>query len=313
MTREGQCHSSRKSLAYCTRFYNSSQVESSSAASLFAALAQESRLALLRLLTAAGPNGLPAGELVQQLGTPPSTTSFHLSALERAGLILSRRQGRQIIYATRLVALRELVVFLTEACCGGQPELCGDIARLLPPQPEESSKMTAAFNVLFLCTHNSARSIMAEAILAKVDSKRFRAYSAGSDPAAHPMPEVIDKLRALGHDVTGLHSKSWHTFIGPDAPQIDFVITLCDTADAQSCPDLGNVVTGSWSMPDPAKFSGSAAERSAMLNELYGSIHRRMMIFVNLPFAKLDRMALHARLDEIGEGPVGAKTRLGAQ
>src|SRR5271166_2702431 len=278
-------------------------MESSDAARVFGALAQESRLGVLRLLLAQGPNGLSAGELAERLGAPASTTSFHLSALERAGLISATRQGRQIIYAVRIVTLRELLVFLTEACCGGRPELCGDIAKLLPPLAEENVSMTPAFNVLFLCTRNSARSIIAEAILAKVGGDRFRAYSAGSDPAARPMPEVIDKLQALGHDVSGLHCKSWNVFTGPDAPRMDFLITLCDAQDAQPCPDFGDkVVTGVWSLPDPAKFTGSTIERTALLNELYASLHRRIMIFINLPFATLERMALKARLDQIGLG-----------
>jgi len=282
-------------------------VESNDAARIFGALAQESRLGVLRLLLAEGPKGLAAGELADRLGTPASTTSFHLSALERAGLISATRQGRQVIYAVRIIALRELLVFLTEACCRGRPELCGDISELLPPLPEESPSMTPAFNVLFICTHNSARSIMAEAILAKVGGNRFRAYSAGSDPSKNPMPEVIDKLRALGHDVTGLHCKSWDVFTGPDAPRMDFLITLCDTQDEQTCPDLGDkVVTAAWSLPDPTKFTGSKVERSALLNELYGGLYRRIQIFINLPFEKLERMALKIRLDEIGIGPVGA-------
>jgi protein-tyrosine-phosphatase len=281
-------------------------MESSEAAQIFGALAQESRLGVLRLLLAQGPNGLSAGELADRLGMPGSTTSFHLSALEAAGLISATRRGRQMIYAVRIMALRELLVFLTEACCGGRPELCGDIAELLPPLIEESHSMTPAFNVLFVCTQNSARSIMAESILAKVGGDRFRAYSAGSEPAARPMPEVIDKLRALGHDVAGLHCKSWNVFTGPDAPRMDFLITLCDTKDGQTCPDFGDkVVTGAWSLPDPAKFTGSGAERTALLNELYAGLYRRITIFTNLPFATLERMALKARLDEIGLGPVG--------
>jgi arsenate reductase len=124
------------------------------------------------------------------------------------------------------------------------------------------------------------------------------------------MPEVMDKLRALGHDVSGLHSKSWSVFTGPDAPRMDFLITLCDTENDQACPDFGDrVVTGAWSLPDPAKFTGSNVERAALLNELYAGIHRRIMIFINLPFDKLERMALKVRLDEIGVGLVGTLER----
>jgi arsenate reductase len=173
--------------------------------------------------------------------------------------------------------------------------------------------MTPAFNVLFVCTRNSARSIIAEAILTSVGGGRFQAYSAGSDPAAAPMPEVLAKLQALGHDISGLHCKSWDAFTGPEAPRMDFVIALCDTLDNQMCPDFGDkAVTGAWPMPDPAKFTGSPAECSTLLNELYASLRRRIEIFISLPFATLDRMALRARLDEIGEGPVGALARRNA-
>jgi protein-tyrosine-phosphatase len=149
--------------------------------------------------------------------------------------------------------------------------------------------------------------IMAEAILNRFAGDRFRAYSAGSDPAKAPMPEVLEKLRSVGHDVSGLHSKSWNLFTGPDALQLDFVIGICDVVDRRTCPDFGDkAVTASWSMPDPAKFTGQGVEREAMLNELYGGLYRRITIFANLSFAKLDRMAVRKRLDEIGAGPVGA-------
>ncbi len=161
--------------------------------------------------------------------------------------------------------------------------------------------MTPAFNVLFLCRHNSARSIMAEAILNRIAAHRFHAWSAGSDPVPAPNPEVLGKLRAFGHDTTGLRSKSWHEFTGPTAPRMDFVITLCDTMDGPTCPDFGDLaVTGAWPLPDPAKFTGSALERAALLNELYAGLERRLGIFTALPFAALDRLALKRRLDDIG-------------
>jgi protein-tyrosine-phosphatase/DNA-binding transcriptional ArsR family regulator len=276
-------------------------MESSVAAAGFSALAQETRVNVMRLLGAKGASGMAAGELASKLGQPPSTLSFHLAALEQAGLVQSTRQSRHIIYAIRFAGLRALFSFLTETCCGGRPDLCGDLARLLPEdQPEVH--MTPAFNVLFLCTHNSARSLMAEAILQQVGKGRFNAYSAGSKPAKAPMPEVIDKLQTLGHDIEQLRCKSWNEFTGPSAPRMDFVITLCDVLQGQQCPDFGEKpVTGAWPLPDPAKFTGSAVERATMINELYGMIRRRLEIFVNLPYASLDRMALKKRLDEIGD------------
>ena len=282
-------------------------MEITAAAHSFGALSQETRLAALRLLISAGPSGLPAGEIADRLGLPASTASFHLSALERAGLTQSTRQSRQIIHAVRIAALRELIAFLTEACCGGRPELCGDLACLLPLTPEEDSIMTPAFNVLFLCTRNSARSMMAEAVLDKVGEGRFRAYSAGSDPASEPMPEVIEMLRRIGHDVSGLHSKSWDQFAGPDAPEMDFIIALCDVPHGQACPDLGDAaVTATWPLPDPAGFTGNPAERSLLLNELYAGLRRRIELFTSLPFAALDRIALKARLDDLAGGKVPA-------
>jgi arsenate reductase len=168
--------------------------------------------------------------------------------------------------------------------------------------------------VLFLCTRNSARSLMAEAILAAVAPGRFRAYSAGSEPAARPMPEVVEKLHALRHDISSLRSKSWDEFLRPDAPRMDFVIALCDVLDGQACPDFGTTaVTAAWPLPDPARFRGDAAEKSALLNELYAGLHRRISIFTSLPFASLDRLAVRKRLDELGAGPTAITSRMGAR
>ena len=278
-------------------------MEISDAAAAFAAISVDTRLSLLRLLMAEGPNGLNAGEIASRLGLPASTASFHLATLERAGLTQATRQGRQIIHAVRIAGLRRLLTFLTETCCGGRPDLCGDIARLFPPLEHKDPGMTPAFNVLFLCTHNAARSILAEAILDHIGGNRFHAYSAGSDPIASPNPEVLAKLSTLGHDTDRLRSKSWQEFAGPSAPHLDFVITLCDTPDGQVCPDFGDfAVTAAWPLPDPAKFHGSAVERAALLNELYASLRRRIEIFIALPFASLDRMALKARIDQLATG-----------
>ncbi|MBR0684271.1 metalloregulator ArsR/SmtB family transcription factor [Roseomonas eburnea] len=275
------------------------------AAAAFTALGQATRLDVMRALLLAGPSGIPAGDLAERLRVPPSTLSFHLRALEGAGLVAATRQGRNLIYAAQLAVLRSLIAFLADACCGGEPERCGDLHRLLDT-PLERSAMTApptVFNVLFLCTHNSARSIMGEAILSKIGRDHFRAFSAGSSPFENgPLPEVISQLKALGHDVSGLRSKSWDEFTGPDAPRMDFVIALCETLAGQVCPDFGETtVTAAWPLPDPAKFTGNAAERATLLNELYAALRRRLEIFVSLPFATLDRMALKARLDDLAQ------------
>jgi protein-tyrosine-phosphatase len=245
---------------------------------------------------------MAAGDVAVQLGVAPSTLSFHLGALEQVGLVRSTRQGRRVIYAVRFAGLRELLRFLTETCCAGRPELCGDLARLLPDDIDEETTMAPAFNVLFICTRNSARSIMAEAILEKIGRGKFNAYSAGSDPAAAPMTEVLDRLLMLGHDTSRLRSKSWNEFTGPNSPRMDFVITLCDTGEGETCPDLGDrPMTATWPFPDPAKFVGSGVERTALLNQLYGMIRRRLEAFTNLPFGSLERIALKARLDELGD------------
>lgn len=285
-------------------------MESTTAAFAFAALGQETRLDLLRILLGAGPSGLAAGDAAARLGVPPSTLSFHLRALEQAGLIGATRQGRSLIYAAQLDRLRALLAFLADACCDGDPARCGDLHRILEPPGETARMSPATFNVLFLCTRNSARSIMAEAILNDIGRGRFRAVSAGSEPSRDgPLPEVLAQLKALGHDVSALRSKSWDAFTGPEAPRMDFVIALCDTVNLQACPDFeGTHVTAAWPLPDPAKFSGSETERATLLNELYAALHRRLAIFTSLPFGTLDRMALKARIDELAQ-PLAAAVR----
>ena len=162
--------------------------------------------------------------------------------------------------------------------------------------------MGPAFNVLFICTHNSARSILAEAILQKIGRASSMPTRRGPIRRQRPMREVLDRLATLGHDTSQLRSKSWQEFTGPEAPRMDFVITLCDTAVGEACPDLGSrPVTATWPFPDPAKFTGSPVERTAFLNQLYGMIRRRLDAFTSLPFGSLERIALKARLDELGD------------
>jgi protein-tyrosine-phosphatase/DNA-binding transcriptional ArsR family regulator len=280
------------------------QLDESRAIDGLASLAQVTRLGAFRHLIAAHPASVPAGEIARLCDVPHNTMSTHLGILTRAGLVTVERDGRAMNYRANVAGLRRLVAFLLRDCCEGRPELCDDLSRLLSAIPDESehNAVTPAFNVLFLCTHNSARSIMAEAVLEKIGRQKFRAYSAGAEPAARPLPEVIERLTALGHDVSNLRCKSLTEFTGPNAPRMDFVIGLCDTLHGQFCPDLGqSFMTAAWPLPDPTKFTGPVSERTTLLNELYGMIRRRIEIFTSLPFATLDKMALKAKLDEIGD------------
>ena len=158
------------------------------------------------------------------------------------------------------------------------------------------------FNVLFICTGNSARSIMAEAILNRAGQGRFRAFSAGSQPKGHIHPYAIDLLKRLHYDVTGLRSKSWLEFAGANAPKLDFAFTLCDTAAAESCPVWpGQPMTAHWGLPDPAAAAGTEAEIRLAFADALRMLSNRINIFVSLPIKSLDSLTLQKRLDEIGK------------
>jgi arsenate reductase (thioredoxin) len=158
------------------------------------------------------------------------------------------------------------------------------------------------FNVLFLCTGNSARSILAEAIMNRVGKGAFRAYSAGSQPKGKVHPHSLDLLRRLGFDVSALRSKSWAEFSGPDAPKLDFVFTVCDSAAAESCPVWpGQPMTAHWGIPDPAAATGSEAEIRLAFADAYRMLNARISAFVSLPLRALDQLSLQKRLEEIGK------------
>jgi arsenate reductase (thioredoxin) len=157
------------------------------------------------------------------------------------------------------------------------------------------------FNVLFLCTGNSARSIIAEAILNKLGAGKFRAFSAGSQPKGQLNPHAISLLQGLGCDLSGLRSKSWQEFARPGAPALDFVFTVCDNAAGEACPVWpGQPMTAHWGVPDPAEASGSAAEIAHAFNDTYRMLHQRIGVFVALPMNNLDQLSLQRKLAEIG-------------
>jgi arsenate reductase (thioredoxin) len=161
--------------------------------------------------------------------------------------------------------------------------------------------MTAApYNVLFLCTGNSARSVIAEAILNKVGAGKFRAYSAGSQPKGQIHLETLRLLRSLGYDTTGFRSKSWVEFL--KQPQFDFVFTVCDNAAEEVCPIWpGQPLTAHWGIPDPAAATGNPAEIALAFKEAYRLLNQRIGVFVALPLHALDQLTIEHKLREIGE------------
>lgn len=158
------------------------------------------------------------------------------------------------------------------------------------------------FNVLFLCTGNSARSIFGEAILAREGMGKFNAYSAGSKPKAEVHPYTLDLLRQLNHPVKDIRAKSWDEFATPGAPQLDFVFTVCDDAAKEVCPVWpGQPMSAHWGIPDPAAAEGTEAERRLAFAEAYRMLKNRISAFVNLPISSLDRLSLKTKLDAIGK------------
>lgn len=164
------------------------------------------------------------------------------------------------------------------------------------PKPHEPVR------VLFLCTGNSARSIMAECILNREGQGRFRGYSAGSTPTGQVNPLALNLLGKLNYDVSELRSKSWDEFAGPDAPEFDFVFTVCDAAAQETCPIWpGHPMMAHWGLPDPAAAEGTDAEKAFAFDDAYRMLNQRISIFVNLPLESLSQLALQEQLDHIGK------------
>jgi len=166
------------------------------------------------------------------------------------------------------------------------------------------------FNVLFLCTGNSARSILAESILRKVGAGRFQAFSAGSHPKPSVHPLTLKVLESLDHPTSGLRSKSWDEFAAPGAPMMDFVFTVCDTAATEVCPIWpGQPMTAHWGIEDPAAVQGTAIQKEAAFVLAARYLKNRISIFTSLPIKSLDKMALNAKLREIGQLEGATKPR----
>ncbi len=261
----------------------------------------------MRLLVGKGPAGMTAGAIADAIGIRPNALSFHLKALILAGLVRFRRDGRYKRYAAEFSAMRRLLEFLANDCCGGHPEICGDIGHAALEYFNRSDGRRAMtdrmYNVLFLCTGNSARSIIAECLLNRWGQRHFRAFSAGSQPRGEIHPFALDLLRNENHDLSGLRSKSWEEFSVPGAPELDFVFTVCDQAANEVCPVWpGQPMTAHWGLPDPAQAAGSEAEKRYAFADTMRILTQRISVFVSLPVDSLDKLTLQKRLNEIGQG-----------
>lgn len=289
-------------------------MESEQAIAALGALAHAGRLDIFRLLVRRAPDEVPAGEIAAALGLRSSTTSNQLAELERAGLIASRRDGRVVRYRPRLDAAAELIGFLGAECCRGRPEACAPLlaqgftqgpgmrAAARGETEDGTMKADGKFNILFLCTGNSARSVFAEAIIKEIGADRFNGFSAGSQPRGSVHPRAAALLANRGIDPSQFRSKSWDEFAGPDAPEMDFVVTVCDQAANEPCPYWpGQPMTSHWGVPDPALVEGNDAEIGLAFAEAYRVLYNRISIFISLPIESLERLSLQKKMDEIGE------------
>lgn len=262
-------------------------------------LSHPHRMAVFKLLMRRYPDQVPAGEIAEALSLKSSTASVYLSALTRTKLISQRRDGTRLLYSVNLDTTRDVVSGLFVDCCRGRADLCpppfSDMLKAIAPAPDR------IFNVLFLCTGNSARSIIAEAILRDLAGDRFRAFSAGTAHRSAPNPIAVEALAAKGHDVSLLRSKNISEFQGDDAPQMDFIFTVCDRAANEECPTWrGQPTSGHWGMSDPVKVEGTYAEKQLAFHQTYGAMHNRLTAFTALSFGGLSRSALQNKIDEIG-------------
>lgn len=267
-----------------------------------ATLSHPQRMGVFRLLMRRCPDAVPAGEIADVLGFKPSTTSVYLSALREAGLVTQMRQGTLRRYAVDMAGARGMVAELFLECCNGRPDLCP------PGLPDPMTRMTpmsdTKYNVLFICTGNSARSIFAEAIMRDLAGDRFNVFSAGTRPQSELNPFAVEMLDQKGLDTTPLRAKNIGEFQGADAPVMDFVFTVCDHAANEECPAWhGQPISAHWGLPDPVKAAGTDAEKRLAFQSTFGAMRNRIAAFAALPLDTLSRASLQSEVDAIGRTP----------
>jgi len=260
-------------------------------------LSHPRRMAIFRLLVRRYPDSLAAGDIAQIIKVKANTASVYLSALHQCGLVLQERRGKSILYQLNLETAQAVVADLFQDCCRGRADICPPLGNANTSYIMSEKK----FNILFICTGNSARSILAEAITRHVASAKFNVYSAGTRPASELNPIAIEMLKSRNIDCSELRAKNISEFQGPGAPVFDFVFTVCDLAANEECPAWsGQPVSGHWGLPDPVKAVGTEAEKRLAFQNTYGRIYNRIQAFSALPFKSLDRVSLQKKIDEIG-------------
>lgn len=274
-------------------------MEKEAAASLFAVLGHPGRLSVLSLVMRHAPQGVRPTEMAARLALKPNTLSHHLADLEQAGLIWSQRQGRSILYGARVDRVAALIGYLFADCGRARADL---LAPALQDAPwREAPLPDRPLRVLFVCTGNTARSILAEALLRDLGQGRFVAFSGGTAPKAAPHPGALAVLARQGHATEDLACTALETYQAAGAATMDFVFTLCDTAAHEACqPWPGQPVSAHWGLPDPAAVTGSPAEQALAFAQTYAALRRRIAAFVALPLRDLDRMSLQMQVDRIG-------------
>ena len=272
-------------------------MEHSRASQAFATLGHPDRLAVYRLILRFAPRGVRPTEMAEALAMKQNTLSHHLADLTASGLVRVERAGRSLFYSVDLETTEALIGYLAFDVGRGRPDL---LAPFLSPHMKGPAMRDAGFNVLFICSGNSARSIFAEALLRDIGKGRFHAHSAGTRPNTQLNPFALEVLARNGHDVSGLRSKHISEFQQPQSPEMDFVFTVCDTAAAEECPPWpGQPITGHWGLPDPVKAEGNEAEKALVFAQTYAALRRRIAAFVELPFDTLNRLSLQAHIDRI--------------
>jgi len=271
-------------------------MEMNDATSTFQALSHPGRLAVLRLLIRHLPDPVRPAEITQALDVKPSTLSVYLAALLRAGLVSAERDGRNLLYRASVPHIDALVAYLVEDCCRGR----GMMGALTCAAQRTERAGAGPWNVLFLCTGNSARSIMAEALLRDLGGEGFEAHSAGTTPYEEANPLALSVLRRHGHDVSTLSPKPLETYRGDSAPRMDFVFTLCDRAAAEECAVWpGLPYSAHWGQPDPVAAGGTQAERTLAFEQAYAQLRARIAAFVALPLHTLEGQTTQSALDQL--------------